>query len=312
LSNKGFIRMSNLRNLALTETQAKAVVPISITTFKKPIVLFPSGYTVEEAEIENLKTCPVTHTAIVGYKTNWALKDILSGGLQDASEGKHSQTRLITISPELISCPVTKEIYHTPVVLFPSGFTLEKSVAERISHCPMTRLAITGHVINKEIATLVAKYIENNPTASAEQFQPDNKQNDIILPFKIQQFLRLHANLKNCTDELEDLNFHLHTKANIQMNLARKNMKTAGVLTTAVGLFAHNLFQKNTISPAFFWSTLGLTFFSSMAGAAYHYHESSKLRVDAHKHDQLLQANNVLLSQAQTIEEEMLRQNHRF
>jgi len=50
---------------------------------------------------------------------------------------------------DLLQCPVSLTLMRDPVVLIPSGITVEKGVAERLQGtCPVTRVPITGTVKN--------------------------------------------------------------------------------------------------------------------------------------------------------------------
>ncbi len=79
----------------------------------------------------------------------------------------------------IISCPVTCEIFHTPVILIGSGYTVEKEIALQLLSsdkplCPITQLAITSFEVNRGMLDLVRYYLTSYPDACSEQYNPKN------------------------------------------------------------------------------------------------------------------------------------------
>jgi hypothetical protein len=81
------------------------------------------------------------------------------------------------VIPESLTCPVTKELFKKPVVVFPSGKTYEEWVVLQLLEnankkyepalCPLTRQKIINHAINYSVKDAVADFLIHNPSLKA-------------------------------------------------------------------------------------------------------------------------------------------------
>lgn len=86
-----------------------------------------------------------------------------------------TNSNLFNFPESMITCPITKQIFHTPVTLRGSGQTIEEEQAKIILQkpnpiCPLTRLPITGYDVNWALKDIVSQYMLAHP--SADQYQP--------------------------------------------------------------------------------------------------------------------------------------------
>ncbi len=77
----------------------------------------------------------------------------------------------------ILSCPITHQIYHTPVILIGSGYTLEKEEAIKLLKsdnplCPITKLPFTSFEVNRGMMDIVRHYLERYPAARSDQYTP--------------------------------------------------------------------------------------------------------------------------------------------
>jgi len=77
-----------------------------------------------------------------------------------------------------LTCIVTHDIFLEPVLLQPSGITVEREAADRLIReglrCPETRDPITGYQKNISLMRLVNSYLDQNPSRKAEQYVNKN------------------------------------------------------------------------------------------------------------------------------------------
>jgi len=80
---------------------------------------------------------------------------------------------------ELLSCPITRQIFYKPVKLLLvddseySGAIVEESAASRLVNCPFSNKPIDRYIPAREIANLVDLYLEIYPEEKANQYLPE-------------------------------------------------------------------------------------------------------------------------------------------
>jgi|GEM_PF-2321629 len=97
-------------------------------------------------------------------------------------------------------CPVNLCIFLNPVVLIPSGITVEEQTALELlaknSLCPLTRKPITGYVENNVLKSMVGDFLQQFPQKRSEQFVPGE--------FESSQRVEGSVDLDQTQDEFED------------------------------------------------------------------------------------------------------------
>jgi len=78
-----------------------------------------------------------------------------------------------------VRCPVTLQIFHTPVELNGSGVTVELATAIRIMNgnrrCPVTNKIITGYDIDWTAKETVSIFLHRNPHLISDVYEPDDE-----------------------------------------------------------------------------------------------------------------------------------------
>lgn len=77
---------------------------------------------------------------------------------------------------EMYTCPVTLQIFHTPVMLTECGHTVEEEIAPELDDCPCCRVPTHGkYVINQTVRSNMNSALELVPDAKDDQYQPAAK-----------------------------------------------------------------------------------------------------------------------------------------
>jgi|GEM_PF-6266659 len=88
-----------------------------------------------------------------------------------------------------LQCPVAHAIFKEPVILYGSGITVEKDIADKIfkeaarknidALCPITRKKITGMDTNYCVKNIVERYLDEHPDKRKDQYKRLAKENSI-------------------------------------------------------------------------------------------------------------------------------------
>ena len=126
------------------------------------------------------------------------------------------------ITDEDVVCPITQEIFYRPVMLLPSGVTVEEEKAEdlieRNTSYPQG-IKITGFILNKAVANIVANYLRANPGERKNQYKP--KKNNALADAKNDNAAAVPPGaVARVTQEFKDMNLTIEVNENSDVDPA--------------------------------------------------------------------------------------------